>query len=498
MTKKLWIFCLLGALIGLIGCREPKVRVYSEVIPGNADAVIAVKMNRVWRKSGMTEKWGDWFSRQENIKRLQLLVKDCNASGLDLDENIYLFVAGDGEQQEGMVARVIDKAMLKENLEAAAAAGTAEILSERGGYSRAVIGEKIICMFDTNVLLCINIGTTRETAFQYAEELLKRPGGDSFEETEKFRQLNAADKDIAVWIAGNLIFESQSLLMIANGINPADIHVLGTMNFENGKIGISCRMQSDVPAVQEWLARITKMKNHFLDFFPASSICYWGNAIDGKQVAAQLEKAGFGDKTVSPQDRTEALKIISAFNGDISWGITEFSPLGIPAVLAYAQVENNYPAKALASAVQVYGGGLLDIRNTGEGKYEAYMKMFDMSVWFGVEKGVFYLTNDREMYRNIGKEVLQPLGKLEWVAGLKKADTGFLLDIEKFLQSPAVRMGIYRIYGYFSPRNEAVFHFLSAFSYLEIVGIKDSVYLNLYMKEKERNSLKVLLDEVEN
>lgn len=102
------------------------------------------------------------------------------------------------------------------------------------------------------------------------------------------------------------------------------------------------------------------------------------------------------------------------------------------------------------------------------------------------------------MYRNIGKEVLEPLGKLEWVTGLKKADMGFLLDIEKFLQSPAVRMGIYRIFGYFSPSNEAVVHFLSAFSHLEIVGIKDSVYLNFYMKEKERNSLKVLLDEAEN
>lgn len=497
MKKRLWFSYLLTALAGMcfIACSESGQRVYSEIIPGDSDVVAAIQVNRLYGKSGVAEKWETWFGQQQNMEKWGLLVKDGNLSGLDLNKNVYLFFTDNGSKG-GMTAKVDDVAKLEKNLETMQQAGTAEILSEKKGYGRAVIGGEVACLFDKNLLLCVAIKDTRENAFRYAEELLKQPSEKNFTKTEGFDKLNAADTDVAFWIAGGSFFANRVVGTVAE-INPAGIYILGTVNFEKGKIGLSYEIVSDAPAVKEWLAQNVKIKNRFLDFFPASTVCYFGNAVDGKRVAAQLEKSGLLDQKTTPQDKTEILKAITAFEGDISWGITEFSPLGMPSVLLYAQVKDDFPVKALAQAIRTKEKNAVEVKDTGEGTYEAVIKMLQMSVWFGVKEGVLYLTNDRKLYQNMGKNAQPSFGELTRVAGLKKAETGFLLDVEQILKSPVVQMGIYKIYGYSTLQSKAVFNFLSAFSYAEILGNENTFYLNFYLKDNGQNSLKIIADKGE-
>ena len=117
-----------------------------------------------------------------------------------------------------------------------------------------------------------------------------------------------------------------------------------------------------------------------------------------------------------------------------------------------------------------------------------------MDFYFGVKEGnLFYLTNDPEIYRNLEKAVENPWSKTVMASGMKESYGGIVMNIEELLHSPVVLLMLQQAVG----RQQVVIlqKALSEFSYMELLTLApNQAVWNIYMKNKDRNSLKTLIE----
>lgn len=499
MTKKCLLSLSLSVMMGIFlsGCTKSVQTAYYEVIPDNSVAVAGVKINRLFEKSEAGEKLLEWTRQHQmpgNREKLEAILKNGNESGLDLNENVYLFATTVEGTQGGVVAKMDDIAKLKEIFRLMQAEGGTEALTEKNGYFRTVVGD-MVWLFNEHLWLGIVIQNTPEKAFEYAEQLLKQKSSGEIGKNECFKKLKNADSDMAFWVSFAEIAknnDSAASYKLANGMDLSKADFLATLNFDPGKIDFSYELISEDPVVKAWMAMTGLMNNRFLNFFPSSTIFYWGGNLDGEKIAEQLKN----DKELTSQlkidNLNESLKILSAFKGDFSLGVPSFSPIGIPSILAYAEVRDAYPAEALARTLQQQA---TEVKKVGANAYETRVPMLGMTIYFGVKDKSFYLTDDASLYSDLNKEVAKPLGNTPQAAGLKNATMAGILNIEEALQSPVVQMGIYQMTG--QREGASLLQTLSIFSYAELLGNANKVRLNIYLKDKEQNSLKTLVEEGE-
>ncbi len=486
---------LMAMGIFFAACTETVQKAYYDAIPENASAIGSIKINRLLEKSDAGEKlsaYAGQYVTPEIAGKLDLFLKNGNESGLDLNENVFLFTA----DCEGAVAKVADLSKLKETFQILQQQGKCEALSKKNGYSRTVIGGEFACLFNEYVLLGLNIQSTAEETFATAEKLLTAQSTANISETQGFKDMVAVDSDIAWWFSfkkwgEESLAQSNPLL---NGVDISQISILGTLNFENGKIGLTYKILSDDPVMKQWIAQAGNLNNSLLNYFPATTLCYAAAHINGEQICQQFEQNEAWNQALQQVNKDELVKVLSAFDGDFSWGISAFNPMGIPNVLAYAQAKNAYPVQLLALTLQQpQMGQVVEVKNKGKNAYEAKINMVGMTVYFGEKDGLLYLTNDSDSFKNLGKKVKKPLGDTPWTAGLKNAGSALLLNVEEMLASPFIQMSIYQMQG---PQQGALMlQALSMFSYVEALGVNNTAYLNIYMKDKEQNSLKVLIQE---
>lgn len=488
-----WVL-LTAVGIFFAGCTKTVQKAYYDVIPENASAIGSIKINRLLEKSDAGEKlsaYAGQYVTPEMAGKLDLFLKNGNESGLDLNANVFLFTA----DCEGAVAKVADLSKLKESFQILQQQGKCEALSKKNGYSRTVIGGEFACLFNEQVLLGLNVQSSAEETFATAEKLLTAQSAANISETEGFKDMVAADSDIAWWFSFKKLGEDPGTQSnpLLNGVDISKISILGTLNFENGKIGLTYKILSDDPVMKQWMAQAGNLNNSLLNYFPATTLCYAAAHINGEQLCQQLEKNEAWSQALQV-NKDELLKVLSAFDGDFSWGISAFNPMGIPNILAYAQAKNAYPVQLLALTLQQPQiGQMVEVKNKGKNAYEAKINMVGMTVYFGEKDGLLYLTNDSDSFKNLGKKAKKPLGDTPWTAGLKNAGSALLLNVEELLESPFIQMSIYQMQG---PQQGAIMlQALSMFSYVEALGVNNTAYLNIYMKDKEQNSLKVLIQE---
>lgn len=499
MIKKCLLSLSLFVTIGMFlsGCTKSVQTAYYEVIPDNSVAVAGIQVNRLFEKSGAGEKLLEWSRQHQisgNLEKLEAVLKNGNESGLDLNEKVYLFATTTEGSQGGVVAKMEDIAKLKEIFKLMQEEGGTEALTEKNGYFRTIVGD-MAWLFNENLWLGIVIQSTPEKAFEYAEQLLKQKSSGEIGKNECFKKLKNTDSDMAFWISFAEIVKngnSAASYKLPNGMDLSEADFLATLNFDPGKIDFSYELISEDPVIKAWMAMTGLMNNRFLNFFPSSTIFYWGGNLNGGEIAEQLKNNKELTSQLKVGDLNESMKILSAFKGDFSLGIPSFNPIGIPSVLAYAEVKDAYPAEALARTLQQQA---MEVKKTGENAYETRVPMLGMTVYFGVKDKTFYLTDDASLYPVLNKEAAKPLGNTPQAAGLKNTTMGCILNLEEALQSPVVQMGIYQMAG--QQGGASLLQTLSIFSYAELLGNSNKARLNIYLKNKEQNSLKTLVEEGE-
>ncbi len=480
----------------LYSCRKPDVsEPYYTVIPADCRGVCAVNVNRLIEKGEIAE------SLQERLLgalRLPEVLKKADESGIDFSE--YVFVVADNIGDNGaLVARVKDAARLRNIFACAEKEGMCTPLVSRGKYNETIISGEVVCRFDSEVLFC-TMSCNPEQAREYALRISERKG-ESIAADPCFRKMLEGKNDIELLFPMTNLPESvKSSVMTYTTVPDVDVDrmsVYGSLNFEKGRWCLQYTLLSADPAVMQALSEQGccpgKVTERFQNCYPASTLLCALYNCQGDRASKLLENIGFW-RNAPMIDAAAVRKVLASLDGDMAYGITGLSLMGMPNILVYAQVKDAYPADLLADVLKKNLKSVGVLKEIGKHRYEFGIQVMDF--YFGVKDGnLFYLTNDPEAYRNLGKAVENPWNKSVMASGIKGSYGGIVLNIEELLRSPIVLLMAQQTAG----RQQAALwqKVLSEFSYTEFVAVApNQAVWNMYMKDQEQNSLKILLETV--
>lgn len=498
------ILLIMGCLTAgmLSSCRKSVTSGnYYELIPASSSFVCAVNINQLMKKSEAEEllqkRLPELLGKDTDaavLSKLQQILKDGNQSGLDLSDYVYVFT-GSGEVNVGLVAKVADKAKLKETFSCVEKQSGCTPLTETDGYQQTIVGDNMICMFNDRLMLCV---IADEVAYgkEYATRLLSRKDTATITTEPCFAKLLEGKSDFKMFFSMQHMPEAIKARMTMSPVDYSQICVIGRLNFDKGSIKLVYEMAAKNPAalkkLEEQSDYIRKISDTFLSYYPASAVLLAAYNCEGEGLSKMLNENDFWQQ-IPQANRVVAEKVLNALNGDITYGVTEFSPMGIPAMLLCARVKDTYPADALAVMLKenMQKNGILTEK--GKHVYEFNAQMLNLTVYFGVKDGsLFYLTNDEKAYRHIGQPVKDAFVNSPVAAGLKKSLGGVVVDFESLTQSPVIAMLLYQTLG--TQQGALALKVLSGFSYMEILNTdKTTVEWSLYLKDKEQNSLKSLI-----
>lgn len=491
-------FLLLGVAVGLLwavcNCRRPDVSgQYYDIIPAGSRGVCAIHVNRLIEKGEITQAMQE---RLLGFLGLQKILKNADESGIDFSD--YLFLVADSiGGNAALVAKVKDITKLRDRFADAEREGMCTPLTTRGEYNETLVSGEFVCRFDSRVLFC-TVSYNEQRAREYASRISARKER-SMAADPCFQKILEGKNDVELLFPMKGLPESMRNHVMAYMPHPDfDINrmnINGSLNFEEGKATLQYTLMSADPAVMQALQEqgdyLEKVSGHFLAYYPASTfLCMLYNC-QGDKVNKILEETRFW-QNMPMVDPVRAGKVLASLDGDMVYGITGLSAVGIPNVLVCAHVKDTYPASLLSDVLKKNFGSVGKVEEKGEHRYCFSNQM--MEFYFGVKDGsLFYLTNDPEAYRNLGKAVENPWNKTVMASGIKESYGGIVLNIEELLRSPVVLLLLQQTVG----RHQVALlqKALSGFSYTELLTVAPNhVVWNIYMKNKKQNSLKTLIE----
>ncbi|MDR1756639.1 MAG: DUF4836 family protein [Culturomica sp.] len=499
--NKYLILIRLSLFIALLaaGCRPAVQTDYRKTLPENSTVLAAVHAGRLIEKSGETGKQLLENLRQgapgnEFEKILGSLLENRDIYGLDLEKHLYLF-ASETEQIAGGVAAVSDPARLQEGFLRMEREGVAGSLTEKNGTRRILLKNGLLCVFTEQLLFCVT-GKDEQTLQKYADKQLS--GKQREKEVQPgYPEFMADTNDVCVWFLGNR-WPAFTAGMPQQGIDLSKVAILLRLCFEKGKATATYEYFTADAQTKESLAQysafLRPVTNRFLTRYPADLLSYQTVNLEGRQLYELLNQWGvWKGANLKTEEQQLLQQVLSSLDGDISLGVTGVMPMGIPVVLLYAECPNADAFEQLKMWGERQFYQVAELSKTGAHQYEMKVFMLNMTVWFGWKNGMAYLTNSPEWYRNLDKATAVSLAQSPLTSGWGQPAAGWMLNIAGLMELPMVQLFVYQK---IPPQNMDEFKQLIApFSHLDIVSEKSGKTVwNVYLKEKEQNSLPLFLE----
>lgn len=484
---------------------------YRNAIPAKSAAVVALDVNSISEKSGLSgaDADKDVLARFEKMVKsglsgsealVEKIFRDATESGLGLKEKIYLFM---GEQAKigGLLVKVTDSDKLEELLEALTRQQLCLPLKEADGCEWTVIGNWLLAYNDgALVLVSDNKGSDPKSLVRQASMWLRQKDGEGFSASDDFRSMEQKKGDIVLWSSLEVL-PHEAVYPLTMGISAEmrlkDVKAVSTVDFTDGKTVMDVEMMVTdkvMKGVLEKKQQVTdKIKGCYLDMFP-SNTQFWATAnIKGGEfynfICGNPSVRRYFEKSMIPLDFRS---IFSAISGDVALSMSGKDGKDF---IAFADVTNDDFLKSFETlkSMAALSGGQVLLRNHGDNGYE--FKTVDgslvgltpgyMELWIGVNNGKLYVTNKESL---IGRRVLGlSLRNRTWgkrvegqrffmVSDLTSLDR--LLDLKKLKGSMA-----------------SVLAFFGGLDYLTVESADGSnVHIEIMMKDKNKNPLGALLN----
>lgn len=500
------ICCLLAGV--LCSCQKSATSGnYYEVIPATSKFICAVNVNQLITKGDVSQQvearmtgllGKDMDMDAAALEKVQQILKNGNESGLDFSDYVFGFT-GSEQENIAIVAKVTDISKLKAVFDCIGQQKGCTPLTAQGDYHQTVLDGNMVCTFNSELILCM-VSKNVDYSKEYSLRLLNKKEIRSIVSNPCFQKMLEGKSDFELLSSMENLPEAVKANMAVYtaqmSFDITKMYVIGSLNFEEGKVSLKYELTATDPAIitamREQVDYMSKISDRFLTYYPASTLLYMIYSCNGVRMNEMLDKNNLWKYI--PADQAETEKIIASLDGDIACGITGLSVMGMPNVLAYAQVKDTYLADCLAGLVKGKMGQTGVLKDKGNHNYEFNVQMINMNFYFGVKNGnLFYLTNDQEAYANLGKAVKDPFSSSAMVSDIKGTLGGIILNIESLLQSPIVSLSLYQMVG--QQQGALMQKVLSEFSYTELLNVTETgVVWNLYLKNKQQNSLKTLID----
>lgn len=522
MKKSLFSFVAIALfMLAMVSCQTETTNRYQHAIPANISGVLSIRLQQMADKAQLSETTKAQIlqilkdgMKSQNTEKLEKIFKNPEESGISLEAPVIAFfempkgigVTGKGtsassvyfnsSKNQGLVAKPLSTSKLDDLFATMKNEGVPVSSVKKDGYTEVVI-ENLVCTYNSESLLILfNTGNLTEIQEQAAAYMTQNESQSALS-NKYFKKAIENHSDLSVGISmanypdllqtASSIKNMSAFAFIQDSTLWKDIYVMGVLNFENGKVHADMSYDSDNKTALDKFQQITfigqKQSNTFLNRFPASTLYYVGTSIDGTKlyelIAQQLHSLP------SDIDQDKLKQLITAIDGDFSFGLTKLGMMNIPSVLFYVEVKDNYPLTYIQEQLK----GQVNFIPNGDNAVKGIIPMLNMTIYMGIQKGQFYFTNDAEIYSRIDKTADNPLGNSPQGKNLKNSYSCAFVNFSAINQLPVIQMLLSKA----GPQTNIMKNILGGIDYFEAYapGQTEGVW-NFFLTDKTQNSLKVI------
>lgn len=411
------IVCLmLSVLVGFSSCKKGED--YTNAIPQDAAVVLRVDLKSIATKSGLQTEAGQQAVKkiaaalkndmQGTAQLIDKITEDPDECGLKLTDDVFLFIES-GAVNGGLVARVSSSRKLASLIKEMNKEGLPAELRKEGGCSYAVMGPGIVAFTDKACVALVNLhGDDGSTLVHTAQMMLRQKQAESFSASPDFKELMAADGDMALIVSAAMLPSEISSLMtigMPSDISLSAVKGMATVKFEQGMVvvdGKDLTTDKTILALRQKLQSTAKpVKGSFMGRFNANTFLWGCTGIDGKACFEMIKENPtlnqFLSSSMIPVD-FEA--IFSALQGDIFFAKPDMNN---DAFIVLSEINDETFLKTFEDLKPILAmtGGRMVLLNDGEKGY-CFRATDDSMIgvdelYFGVKDGCFYLTTDRSL-----------------------------------------------------------------------------------------------------
>lgn len=504
MQKKNLIHSLAALLLVVLSVSScSKKDEYTNVIPADAGVVVSINVNSMIEKSGldgkskeaMVQKFLDRLKPEvsgASFQQIEKMVKNPEESGLSVRDKIYFFkTAGN----VACVMKVTDEAKLKEAIKLLEEQKLSSAIESTDGFSWVSMEGDMLCAFNKSVLLVL--GSLNSSGIESlkadAKSWMAQKEENSIRKNPGFKKIDDRNEDIAAYVsmaAVPNIDRVRSMVTFPAGADLKDLMILASLNFEKGRIVAKAETFTQNKELQKMMddqASLSKPNGEFFDFFPSNTLMFLNCSLNGKKLYERLTaNPEFAQAVNDPELGIDVKKLLSSFVGDISIGITGFTELGAPSVLAFAEMDGNYLMELIASKQQLIEMGL-GTRITQKGKDSYLLNYQGMDIFVGMTGNYLYVTNDAGAVTRLNQKVADPMTGADWASEAGKSPVFYAVNVAEIMKNPL--LGALASSG--NPNMGMMMKLFSECSYIKVFEASKGVAeLDIVLKNQDENVLK--------
>lgn len=479
---------------------------YTNAIPGNATEVLSVNLQTLVQKAGLqeaenqvaldklTEALKNGLST-ELQQQLEDVIENPENLGIDFVAPVYFFRAEQPAVQ-GMTAKVVDRKRLEKVVEAICKDELFTGLQQTENYSYAY-NEQTFVAFNGTTLLAFDTPSSMDIGQMHrnAEQLLNQSEAESATSQPFFARLQELKGDINGLINADRLtdfYPPQYAQTLPANLNLKALKLLGSLNFENGRITLRGNAYTEDASLQALIDRQASAsrpaEGKFLPYFPQSTLTLFTLGINGEKLYDSLQAEESLRNQLTPDQALLLQSLLSAFQGDVTIGITGMSATGNLSFAAYA--ETNDPS-ILQNLIQTGAkdlDGKLRITQLDNGDYS--LKTGSQTLYIGLRGNDLFTTNDNLLYGRIAEKAEPSVLDTDYATDLKEQHVAFIVNAEAILDMPLIKMAT----GFLSPEHRTYVSMAEHIAYIGLTGQSDTGQLVLELTDKDSNALKQLMD----
>ncbi len=361
----------------------------------------------------------------EQKKLLEEFVAKPNSIGINILEEMFMFYGTNGDM--GLVMSVNNSKKLYDNLLKIEPNFKEMIKVDKNVYTLD-LGEVSSIAWDSKKIvvyvgLASMISRNQDIKVDFAEQYLNLNKDQSFYVSANYKKIDEDKNDISIYysakqyfnlynkiLAESLVYEEENyqeildiITPLSEAVNEIAYNVIGSCNFENGKIVCKSNIFFDTPEAEAKYNEL-KLPNASLTgdlnkYVASNSILYFAAHLNGKDITADIStlKADNLLNKLSEKLNVNLRDILLAFDGDIIFSLNRVNSENDEKPIEFslfAKVDTLKAKTLLDSLILKDNKTIVKItpNNYSSNRF-----------LFGIQNGVLYSTNDSTDYVNFGK-----------------------------------------------------------------------------------------------
>ncbi len=284
-VKLLFVLCVVLCMAS--SCKKSD---YVNVIPADATLVASVDLKKIAEKGdlansqlvSLVNNYMGLVVSGNDKQKMTDIVSDPSKMGVDFSLPVYLFKTKN--EFVGMVMKISSESRFEDFITTLSAQGLCSRPVEREGLKWASLLEDIDFAYNDNCVLFL-ISLDDEGGAMRKVEINALYAGteeNSFQSTKHYSRMLELNKDVVIYSNTGVLpssFAKNMKAFLPANVRNADVEVIASLDFSDGKAVLSAELYSENDKVQQVLScgsdNLRKIEGRYIDS-PAKDFFVWG------------------------------------------------------------------------------------------------------------------------------------------------------------------------------------------------------------------------------